>query len=242
MQSRKALCAISGNTVRLQTPSPRKSPPPSRAVASSKFEKPPAETKKEKFRVRNVVQKNQQKKEEEEKGQSQTVLAEQALQAWADELKPARAPKEEEEEEEEEGVPPSPTYELSDDECLPVISDYENITEGNTDDAIIEEEEELESYLFTPKPREREEPTTDEAEVKNVEMKKKAQSSRLSLSMWELSTALDDEAVTKLVAIHPWKVAMKLTNLRNLNSMDVALGLGIGLEIVKNFVPSFLRF
>lgn len=124
------------------------------------------------------------------------------------------------------------SYELSESECGSpgeveerVLGNVDSVVLANDNEAVdvAEEEEEdaLESYLFTP-------PPVNVAKLKEdaVEEEKKntnTQSARLSSSMWDV------------------KMMHNMSFMKNVSAMDVAMGAGVAAVVFNFFMPSFLK-
>ena len=123
------------------------------------------------------------------------------------------------------------SYELSESECgspTPVLGNVESVVLANDNEAVdvAEEEEEdaLESYLFTPPPvNVAKKGTLKEDAVEEEKKNTNTQSARLSSSMWDV------------------KMMHNMSFMKNVSAMDVAMGAGVAAVVFNFFMPSFLK-
>ena len=127
------------------------------------------------------------------------------------------------------------SYELSESECgTPgeveerVLGNVESVVLANDNEAVdvAEEEEEdaLESYLFTPPPvNVAKKGTLKEDAVEEEKKNTNTQSARLSSSMWDV------------------KMMHNVSFMKNVSAMDVAMGAGVAAVVFNFFMPSFLK-
>ena len=123
------------------------------------------------------------------------------------------------------------SYELSESECgspTPVLGNVESVVLANDNEAVdvAEEEEEdaLESYLFTPPPVNlAKKGTLKEDAVEEEKKNTNTQSARLSSSMWDV------------------KMMHNMCFMKNVSAMDVAMGAGVAAVVFNFFMPSFLK-
>ena len=127
------------------------------------------------------------------------------------------------------------SYELSESECgTPgeveerVLGNVESVVLANDNEAVdvAEEEEEdaLESYLFTPPPVNlAKKDTLKEDAVEEEKKNTNTQSARLSSSMWDV------------------KMMHNVSFMKNVSAMDVAMGAGVAAVVFNFFMPSFLK-
>jgi len=133
------------------------------------------------------------------------------------------------------GSPIVVSYELSESECgTPgeveerVLGNVESVVLANDNEAVdvAEEEEEdaLESYLFTPPPvNVAKKGTLKEDAVEEEKKNTNTQSARLSSSMWDV------------------KMMHNVSFMKNVSAMDVAMGAGVAAVVFNFFMPSFLK-
>lgn len=127
------------------------------------------------------------------------------------------------------------SYELSESECGSpgeveerVLGNVESVVLANDNEAVdvAEEEEEdaLESYLFTPPPVNlAKKDTLKEDAVEEEKKNTNTQSARLSSSMWDV------------------KMMHNMSFMKNVSAMDVAMGAGVAAVVFNFFMPSFLK-
>ena len=124
------------------------------------------------------------------------------------------------------------SYELSESECgTPgeveerVLGNVESVVLANDNEAVdVEEEDALESYLFTPPPvNVAKKGTLKEDAVEEEKKNTNTQSARLSSSMWDV------------------KMMHNMSFMKNVSAMDVAMGAGVAAVVFNFFMPSFLK-
>ncbi|CAL6357274.1 unnamed protein product [Bathycoccus prasinos] len=129
------------------------------------------------------------------------------------------------------------SYELSESECgSPTPGEVEERVLGNVESVVLandneavdvaeaEEEDALESYLFTPPPvNVAKKGTLKEDAVEEEKKNTNTQSARLSSSMWDV------------------KMMHNVSFMKNVSAMDVAMGAGVAALVFNFFMPSFLK-
>ena len=129
------------------------------------------------------------------------------------------------------------SYELSESECgSPTPGEVEERVLGNVESVVLandneavdvaeeEEEDALESYLFTPPPvNVAKKGTLKEDAVEEEKKNTNTQSARLSSSMWDV------------------KMMHNVSFMKNVSAMDVAMGAGVAAVVFNFFMPSFLK-
>lgn len=129
------------------------------------------------------------------------------------------------------------SYELSESECgSPTPGEVEERVLGNVESVVLandneavdvaeeEEEDALESYLFTPPPVNlAKKDTLKEDAVEEEKKNTNTQSARLSSSMWDV------------------KMMHNVSFMKNVSAMDVAMGAGVAAVVFNFFMPSFLK-
>lgn len=129
------------------------------------------------------------------------------------------------------------SYELSESECgSPMQGEVEERVLGNVESVVLandneavdvaeeEEEDALESYLFTPPPVNlAKKGTLKEDAVEEEKKNTNTQSARLSSSMWDV------------------KMMHNVSFMKNVSAMDVAMGAGVAAVVFNFFMPSFLK-
>ena len=129
------------------------------------------------------------------------------------------------------------SYELSESECgSPTPGEVEERVLGNVESVVLandneavdvaeeEEEDALESYLFTPPPvNVAKKGTLKEDAVEEEKKNTNTQSARLSSSMWDV------------------KMMHNMSFMKNVSAMDVAMGAGVAAVVFNFFMPSFLK-